>query len=182
MKTFIYNSFLYATERNEYLSLTRGTEIVIAIMVVTLLTENLGQLNNYYKAYGAVDNSNTSKSLSTEPASPAAAKCDSSLWKFIANSHGRFKIHNQCVSVTGTVLSVQYEPDGDTDFPFLLDTPYKNMVTKANFNPLMLGGIWSEMICQHPEQSSAVEAFKEENAMDLMDQYSMYHKQDSIFK
>jgi len=38
------------------------------------------------------------------------------------------------------------------------------------------------MICQHPEQSSAVEAFKEENAMDLMDQYSMYHKQDSIFK
>jgi len=75
MKTFIYNSFLYATERNEYLSLTRGTEIVIAIMVVTLLTENLGQLNNYYKAYGAVDNSNTSKSLSTEAASPAAAKC-----------------------------------------------------------------------------------------------------------
>lgn len=127
---------------------------------MTLLTENLGPLNNYFKAYGAPDNSNTSNSLSTEPISPAAAKCDSSLWKFIANPPGRFKILNQCVSVTGTVLSVQYEPDGDIDFPLLLDAPYKNMVNKANFNPLMGGGIWSEMICQHPEQTSAIEAFK----------------------
>ena len=129
-------------------------------MLVTLLTESLGQLNNYYKAYGVVDNSNISKSLSAAAASPATAKCDSSLWKFIANPPGRFKILNQCVSVTGAVLSIQYEPDGDTDFPLALDAPYKNMVTKANFNPLMRGGIWSEMICQHPEQSSAIEAFK----------------------
>jgi hypothetical protein len=82
------------------------------------------------------------------------------LWKFIPNPPGRFKVLNQCVSVTGIVLSIQYEPDGDTDFPLLLDAPYKNMVTKANFNPLMQGGIWSEMICQHQEQSFAVEPFK----------------------
>ena len=63
---------------------------------------------------------------------------------------GRFKILNQCVTVTGVVLTVQYEPDGDTEFSLALDPPYKNMVTQANFNPLMRGGIWSEMICQHP--------------------------------
>lgn len=63
--------------------------------------------------------------------------------------------------MTGTVLSINPEPDGDTDFPLLLDAPYRNMVTHANFNSLMRGGIaWVEMICQHPEQPSAVEAFK----------------------
>jgi hypothetical protein len=87
------------------------------------------------------------------------AKCNPLLWKFIANPPGRFKILNQCVTVIGVVLTVQYEPDGDTDFSLALDPPYKNMVIQANFNPIMRGGIWSEMICQHPE-SSSVEAFK----------------------
>jgi len=34
------------------------------------------------------------------------------------------------------------------------------MVTKANFNPQTQDGIWSEIICQHPETASAVETFK----------------------
>ena len=70
---------------------------------------------------------------------------------------------------------MQYEPDGDTDFPLALDSPYKNMVTNANFNPLMKGGIWSEMICQHPEQSFATEVFKR-GGVDIVAQYSLYHK------
>jgi hypothetical protein len=34
------------------------------------------------------------------------------------------------------------------------------MVTKANFDPLMQGSIRSEIVCQHPGQSFAVEPFK----------------------
>ena len=90
----------------------------------------------------------------------SSSRCNSSLWNFMANPPGRFKIINKCVTVTGTVLSINPQPDGDTDFPLSLDPTYKNMVTKANFNSVMLGGIWSEMICQHPETSSEVQPFK----------------------
>jgi hypothetical protein len=61
--------------------------------------------------------------------------------EFHSKSTRRFKILNQCVTVTGTVLSVNPQPDGDTDFPLALDPQYKNMVTKANFNTQMKGGI-----------------------------------------
>jgi hypothetical protein len=128
-----------------------------------LLAAHLGFFNNHLVAAGLTDNSiNTIISEGKNNianTSHAAEKCIPLLWKFIANPPGRFKILNQCVTVTGVVLTVQYEPDGDTDFSLALDPPYKNMVTQANFNPLMRGGIWSEMICQHPE-SSSVEAFK----------------------
>ena len=69
--------------------------------------------------------------------------------------------HNKSMcNRNSTVLSINPQPDGDTDFPLALDPPYKNTVTKANFNPVMQGGIWSEMICQHPETSSEVQPFK----------------------
>lgn len=101
--------------------------------------------------------------------SSSSKTCNQSLWKFIAKAPGRFKIIKQCVTVTGTVLSINREPDGDTDFPLALDPQYKNMVTKANFNPLMQGGIWCEMICRHPEISSEMNLLQEVNVMDLMD-------------
>ena len=147
------------------MKITEKINIIIMVVVVTLLIGNLALFNNYYTAVGVVGSGNTSsssssKTITTPAVSPANPKCNPLLWKFIANPPGRFKILNQCVSVTGIVLSMQYEPDGDIDFPLLLDAPYKNMVTKANFNPLMRGGIWSEIICQHPEQSFAVEPFK----------------------
>ena len=144
------------------MKITEKINIIIMVVVVTLLIGNLGLFNNYYTAVGVVGSGNTSssKTITTPAVSPVVPKCNPLLWKFIANPPGRFKILNQCVSVTGIVLSMQYEPDGDIDFPLLLDAPYKNMVTKANFNPLMRGGIWSEIICQHPEQSFAVEPFK----------------------
>jgi hypothetical protein len=127
-----------------------------------LLTAYLGSFNDYLRAVGVTHNSSntiTDSKNNITNTSHAAEKCNPSLWNFIANPPGRFKILNQCVTVTGVVLSVQYEPDGDTDFSLALDPAYNNMVTKSNFNPLMHGGIWSEMICQHPE-SPSVEAFK----------------------
>ena len=129
---------------------------IILIVISPLL------LNSKSDAFSNNNNkSNNNRSPATTSSSSLSSKtCNQSVWNFIANPPGRFKIINQCVTVTGTVLSINPEPDGDTDFPLALDKPYKNMVTKANFNPLMRGGLWCEMICQHPEISSEIEPFK----------------------
>jgi hypothetical protein len=129
--------------------------VIIAITTVILV---IALFNGHAKVVGIIKITNTSNTTTLAAlVHPSAAKCNLSLWKFVANPPGRFKILSQCVSVTGTVLSIHYEPDGG---PLALDAPYKNMVTKANFNPLMRGGIWSEMVCQHTEESFAVESFK----------------------
>jgi hypothetical protein len=142
----------------------KTAELIAIIIIIVLITANLEVL---MAAMAIPIGNNTGNNRSSSNVSKMntttttiAGKCNPSLWDFIANPPGRFKIINQCVTVTGTVLSVQREPDGDTDFPLSLDPPYKHMVNQANFNPLMRGGIWSEMICQHPEQTPAVEPFK----------------------
>src|SRR5919204_6968103 len=103
------------------MKITGRINIIILVVVVTLLMGNLALFNNYHRAVGLVSNGNTSssssKAITTPAVSPVVPKCNPLLWKFIANPPGRFKILNQCVSVTGIVLSMQYEPDGDIDFP-----------------------------------------------------------------
>lgn len=143
-------------------------QFIAVVTIIITLTSNLQFLNDGLMVARAIPNSNSSgntssndvSKINTTTTTSIVEKCNPLLWNFIANPPGRFKILNQCVTVTGTVLSVQRELDGDTDFPLLLDPLYKNMVNQANFNPLMRGGIWSEMICQHPEETSAVESFK----------------------
>lgn len=125
---------------------------ILAITIIPIVTITSLIIFNY-QATAISNNTTTSSTVSSRG-------CAYSLWNFIANPPGRFKILNQCVTVTGTVISVNPQADGDTDFPLSLDPQYKNMVTKANFNPQMKGGIWCEMICQHPETASAVEPFK----------------------
>jgi hypothetical protein len=149
------------------LNLTRRTLIVTALaFMFTIVLIVLSPLLLNSKSYAFSNNNNNSSRsqaatiASSSSSSSSLKTCNNSLWNFIANPPGRFKIINQCVTVTGTVLSITREPDGDTDFPLALDLQYKNMVTKANFNPLMRGGIWCEMICQHPEISSEIEPFK----------------------
>lgn len=150
------HSGLALTRRTTISIITASAFIVIVLSSVLVNSESDAFSNNTGKSNNGsgVTLASSSSTMSSKPS------CNQSLWNFIANPPGRFKIINQCVSVTGAVLSINTEPDGDTDFPLLLDTPYRNMVTQANFNSLMRGGIWVEMICQHPEQPSAVEAFK----------------------
>jgi hypothetical protein len=134
----------------EYRSNLRTLLIIAIILIPIAAIASLALLN--YKAI-ATSNKTINSTISSNG-------CNSSLWNFIANPPGRFNIINQCVTVTGTVLSINPQPDGDTDFPLALGPPYKNMVTNANFNSVMKGGIWSEMICQRPETSPEVQPFK----------------------
>ncbi|MGB7637076.1 MAG: hypothetical protein WBL88_05840 [Nitrososphaeraceae archaeon] len=148
------------------LKLTRRTLIVtvsafiVTIILIVISPLLLNSKSDAFSNNNNKSNNNRSPAATTSSSSLSSKTCNQSVWNFIANPPGRFKIINQCVTVTGTVLSINPEPDGDTDFPLALDTPYKNMVTKANFNPLMRGGLWCEMICQHPEISSEIEPFK----------------------
>src|SRR6476469_7928023 len=120
----------------EYRSDLRTLLIMATILMPVAAITSIALLNN--KAI-AISNKTIKSTISSNG-------CTSSLWNFIANPPGRFNIINQCVTVTGTVLSINPQPDVDTDYPLSLDTPCKNMVKKSNFNPVMQGGIWSEMI------------------------------------
>jgi hypothetical protein len=137
----------------DYKSDPRTLSIITAISVTCIVAVTSLAFFSY-KATAISDIGSTANSTMSSKG------CNSSLWNFIANPPGRFKILNQCVTITGIVLSINPQPDGDIDFPLALDPQFKNMVTKANFNPIMHGGIWCEMICRHPETSSEVEPFK----------------------
>ena len=66
---------------------------------------------------------------------------------------------NPCITVTGNVTLVHNPAaglDGDTVFALQLDKPYANLVTTANFNSKMTGGIWVEQICQSLNNATAL--------------------------
>ena len=92
----------------EYRSNLRTLLIMAIILISVAAIASLALLN--YKAI-AISNKTINSTISSNG-------CNSSLWNFTANPPGRFKIINQCVTVTGTVLSINPQPDGDTDFPF----------------------------------------------------------------
>jgi len=72
----------------------------------------------------------------------------------INNGPPRFKVVQNCVTVTGNVTLVHMPPDGDTVCALKLDKPFSSMVTSVNKqSPKMKGGIWVEMICQRPNKS-----------------------------
>ncbi len=99
--------------------------------------------------------SNNNASSTMSPAK--TTNCDLSLWNSIGNpGPPRFKMLNPCTTVTGTVTLVHFPPDGDTVFALALDSPYKFMITKANYNTKMTGGIWVEMICQRNNNAEGV--------------------------
>ena len=82
--------------------------------------------------------------------------CDTNLIKNIAdNGPPRFKIIDSCVTISGTITLVLTPSDGDTVFALKLDKAFESptMVTKANFNSKMKGGIWIEEICQRKDTS-----------------------------
>jgi hypothetical protein len=98
------------------------------------------QLNNLFANISLADRNNT--------------KCDFNLWNNIINpGPPRFYMINPCVTITGSITLIHYPSDGDTVLAVTLDKKYENMVTDANFNTKMNGGIWVELICQRPNTS-----------------------------
>jgi hypothetical protein len=82
--------------------------IIIAISISLILF--------HYKTMTISNNSNLSNTSSKAVARTGGGRCDPSLWNFIANLPGRFKILNQCVTVIGTVLSNIHQEPESADF------------------------------------------------------------------
>jgi hypothetical protein len=139
-----------------------GVTIIITLLS-TLLFLFIEQPTAYSLALNKVglesSTANTSAITNNPNPTPPAAKnvtsCDPLLLNNIANrSAFRFKVINPCVTITGKVTLVHFPPDGDTVFALKLDKPFSSMVTKANFNNKMKGGIWVELICQRPNKNT----------------------------
>jgi hypothetical protein len=88
------------------------------------------------------------------------SQCDISIYDDYVNpGPPRFFMLHPCITVTGNV-SLVHDPaggfDGDIVFALALDEPYQNLVTTTNFNSKMTGGIWVELICQYPNNATAL--------------------------
>jgi hypothetical protein len=87
-------------------------------------------------------------------------QCDPDIYDDYVNPGiPRFFMIHPCISVAGNVTLV-HDPsagfDGDVVFALTLDKPYQNLVTTANFNSKMTGGIWVELICQYSNNATAL--------------------------
>lgn len=78
---------------------------------------------------------------------------------FVNPGPPRFFMLHPCITVTGNI-SLVHNPagglDGDAVFSLQLDKQYSNLVTTANFNSKMTGGIWVELICQSMNNATAL--------------------------
>ena len=83
--------------------------------------------------------------------------CNAALWTHVYR-RSRLKVVNNCLTVTGTVLSIRPEVDGDLHVRVKLDPPYANLLN--GFNHTRAGGaLVTEVICDHrPSRSDALAA------------------------
>ncbi|TVP38989.1 hypothetical protein NARC_250008 [Candidatus Nitrosocosmicus arcticus] len=101
-------------------------------------------------------------SLINENNNQMSTECSnsSSLYNdFINPGPTRFFMIHPCITVTRNVTLVHNPAaglDGDTVFALQLDKPYSNLVTTANFNSKMTGGIWVELMCQSLNNATAL--------------------------
>lgn len=129
--------------------------VIILILILILLTSTL--IRTFTTPAASAFSTNIPPAPSTIPGTATnQTSCDANLTKNIANDvPPRFKIINSCVTISGTITLVHSPSDGDTVFALKLDNAFKSptMVTKANFNSKMKGGIWIEEICQRKNTS-----------------------------
>jgi hypothetical protein len=71
------------------------------------------------------------------PAALIGQQCDGTLWNHVYHQN-RFIVHNPCVTVTGTIVLVRPETDGDLHIQLRLDPPYSFMLNSANQGNLVI--------------------------------------------
>jgi len=144
-------------------------------VIVTIVLLFLVTLPNYSRAQITVEDEEESPNppqlmakatrQGVPPAPPAVpesvnlTKCSKTpealIDNIVNNVLPRFKVVQECVTVTGKVTLVHTPSDGDTVFALKLDKPFSSMITPINSQSrTMNGGIWVEMICQRPNTSS----------------------------
>ena len=98
-----------------------------------------------------------SKVTSVAPAHALSIFCDHSLWSHVyagdprrfARPQDRLQVIQDCVSVTGTILSARPEADGDFHIRLRLDPQYRSMVNAENRSG-QKGALVVEPVCMNP--------------------------------
>ena len=89
-----------------------------------------------------------------------AQGCDDSLWTHVYRSK-RLAVVEKCISVTGTILNVKKEADGDDFIQLQLDAQYAKLLNSKN-KSAQAGALIVEAICQNAvTQSNAVQACRD---------------------
>lgn len=73
------------------------------------------------------------------------SSCDAELWNHVYNPE-RLKVMNDCVTITGTVLSVRHEADGDDHIQLKPDVAFLYMLNDKNYSG-QAGCLVVEIIC-----------------------------------
>jgi len=84
---------------------------------------------------------------------PAAQQCDSSLWDHVyhgkfSTAQDRLKTIQNCVAVTGTVVSAAKEKDGDYHIRLKVDPQFKKLLNAKN-QTAEAGFLVVEPMCTH---------------------------------
>jgi hypothetical protein len=89
--------------------------------------------------------------------SHSSNNCDQSLWNHVYHPD-RLQVNDPCMTVTGTIVKIKAEPDGDLHIRVNLDPEFNNLLNDANLAG-QGGNLVVEPICQGPvTQSDAIAA------------------------
>jgi hypothetical protein len=75
-------------------------------------------------------------------------QCDQTLWNHVYNP-ARLQVVDQCKTVSGTIVSIIPEPDGDYHIRLRVDPQFASMINSANING-QSSALVLEPICQNP--------------------------------
>lgn len=88
---------------------------------------------------------------------PMFGQCNVSLWNHVYR-RTRLKVINSCVTLTGTVVSMQPEPDGDVHVRLKPDAKFASLLNALNKSKAG-GALVIEPVCDHrPTQADAISA------------------------
>jgi hypothetical protein len=83
-------------------------------------------------------------------------ECDSKLWNHV--NQKKLKIIDKCISVTGTVMSIKIEKDGNTHVRLKLDPQYSYLINSDNYSKER-GALVLKLICQNPVLTEKAEEY-----------------------
>lgn len=98
--------------------------------------------------------------IALDAAPPPAPQCDPGLWNHV-HDPSRLKVMAACQTVTGVVMKVHDNADGDGDENMLLDVdpPFKNLLNSGNMKSLG-GFLQLECVCQAPVKPAIPDAVR----------------------
>ena len=133
--------------------------VFVALLVVLwFFTMRFFQSMHTTSNYAPAQIQNIVDPLSTRPSSPSPSlspssltPCDESLWNY--NGEGE-EVIERCITITGSVVSMHPEKDGDENIQVQLDPQFAHLLNNLNITG-QSGHLAVEPICENPPSRKA---------------------------